>query len=66
MHVEGSRGGFTVLNANLVLGNVILTAGIFKRVERIGNSSFSYLRTHVSVKPAFISEMSVVWIYKKW
>lgn len=61
---EGGREEFSVLNANLGFGNVILTTDVFKRVERIGNSSFNSLRSHGSVKLAFISELSVAWIYK--
>lgn len=62
MHGEGDRD--SVLNANLEFGNVILTTDIFKRIESVGHSSFSSLRSHVSVKLTFISELSVVQIHK--
>lgn len=64
MNGEGGRGVFSVLKANLEFGNVILTTDIFKGIERIGNSRFNSLSSHVSVKLTFISELSVVQLHK--
>lgn len=64
MNGEGGRGVFSVLKTNLEFGNVILTTDVFKGIERIGNSRFNSLSSHVSVKLTFISGLSVVQIHK--